>query len=162
LLVFYTNLVYGMSPDCHQTVERVNVADSNYAPFQPNSSGNGRVLAMLRQMVIDEQDEAKGVLWLLRGCPRRWFASGRSIVVEDAPTLFGSMTRLRTQATERSITVEFDVPSARPLRQVGLAVRHPGRLQPRSVTVNGHPAAMRGEMILLDAPTGNVRVVCRY
>jgi hypothetical protein len=45
---------------------------------------------------------------------------------------------------------------------VGLAVRHPGRLQPRSVTVNGHPVAMQHELILLDAPTGNVRVVCRY
>jgi len=162
LLVFYTNLVYGMSPDCHQTVERVNIAESNYAPFQPNSSGNGRVLAMLRQMVIDEQDEARGILWLLRGCPRRWFASGRSIEVDDAPTLFGPMARLRTQATERSITIEFDVPSTRPLRQVGLAVRHPGRLRPRSVTVNGPPAAIRDELILLDAPTGNVRVVCSY
>ena len=95
LLVLYSSLVYGMSEDMYETVERVNIADSNYAPFQPNSSGNGRVLAMLRRMVIDEQDEAKGTLWLLRGCPRRWFAPGKSISVSDAPTVFGKMA-LRT------------------------------------------------------------------
>ena len=91
LLAFYTNLAYGTSPDLYQTVERVNVLDSNYSPFQPNSSANGRILSAMRRMVIDEQDEAQGVLWLLRACPRRWFAAGKSVSATDAPTLFGKM-----------------------------------------------------------------------
>jgi hypothetical protein len=62
-----------LSEDMFETSERVHTADSNYAPFQPGSSGNSRVLTILRRMVIGEQDEAKGTLWLLRVSQRRWF-----------------------------------------------------------------------------------------
>ena len=161
LLVFYTNLVYGMSPDCYQTVERVNLADSNYAPFQPNSSGNGRVLAMMRRMVIDEQDEEKGILWLLRGCPRCWFAPGKSILVRDAPTLFGKMA-LCTQSTATTVIVDVDLPVQRPPSQVRLVVRHAQRQKPKAVMVNGKPASSQDETITLPALAGHVRVVCTY
>ncbi len=110
LLVLYSSLVYGMSEDMYETVERVNIAEPNYSPFQPNSSGNGRVLIMLRRMVIDEQDEADGKLWLLRGCPRRWFAPGKSISFSDAPTVFGK-TALRTACTDHTITIDIDSPA---------------------------------------------------
>jgi hypothetical protein len=161
LLVFYANLVYGMSPDCYQTVERVNLAERNYAPFQPNSSGNGRVLAMMRRTVIDEQDGEPGELWLLRGCPRRWFAPGKSILVGNAPTLFGKMS-LRTECTAATVTVDVDLPGERPLRRVCLAVRRPGRQKPKSVTVNGKPASFQDEIIALTAPPAHIRVVCAY
>ena len=136
LLVLYSSLVYAMSEDCHETVERVNTADSNFAPFQPNSSGNGLVLTMLRRIVIDEQDEAKGTLWLLRGCPRRWFAPGKSISVSDAPTVFGK-TALRTTCTDRTITIDIDSPADPALKQLCVAVRHPTHQKPKKVTVNG-------------------------
>ncbi|NIA14290.1 MAG: hypothetical protein GWP08_09420, partial [Nitrospiraceae bacterium] len=101
LLLFYSTLVYGLSHDCYQTVERIHVWDPNYAPFQPNASGNGRLLDMMKRMVIDEQEP--GVLWLLRGCPRRWFAEGQEISVEDAPTLYGKMG-LKTSVTGNALT----------------------------------------------------------
>ena len=44
--------VYGMSADLHQTVERVDVDDSNYCRFRANASGNGRVLDMMRRVVL--------------------------------------------------------------------------------------------------------------
>ena len=148
-------------PNCYQTVERVNLADRNYAPFQPNSSGNGWVLAMMRRMVIDEQDEEKGILWLLRGCPRRWFAPGKRILVEDAPTLFGKMA-LRTQSTGTTVTVDVDLSGERPPAQVCLAVRHAQRQKPKAVTVIGKPTSSQDETITLSAPSGHVRVVCTY
>ncbi len=161
LLVFYSSLVYGMSEDCHETVERVNVADSNYAPFQPNSSGNGLVLTMLRRMMIDEQDEAKGTLWLLRGCPRRWFAPGKSIYIADAPTLFGKMA-LRTTSTERDITIDIDPPPDPALKQLRVAVRHPASRKPAKITINGSPAVLEGEILTLPSPFGRLRIVAEY
>ena len=161
LLVFYTNLVYGMSADCYETVERVNLEDANYAPFQPNSSGNGRVLAMIRRLVIDEQDEQQGVLWLLRGCPRRWFAVGKSIVVADAPTLFGKMA-IRTHSTGDTVTVDLNPPTARPPRQVNVVVRHPGGQPPKKVEVTGGQAKVDGEVLRLSGLTGKVRIICTY
>jgi len=159
--VLYSSLVYGMSEDCHETVERVNLVDANYSPFQPNSSGNGRVLAMLRRIVIDEQDEAQGKLRLLRGAPPRWFAPGKSISFSDAPTVFGK-TALRTTCTDHAITIDVDSPTDPALKQLCVAVRHPARQKPRKVTVNGANATMDGEIVTVNAPTGHLRIVAEY
>jgi hypothetical protein len=161
LLVLYSSLVYAMSEDMFETVERVNLADSNFAPFQPNSSGNGLVLTMLRRIVLDEQDEAQGKLWLLRGCPRRWFAPGKSISVSDAPTVFGKMA-LQTTCTDRAITIDIDPPADSALKQLYVAVRHPTRQKLSKVTVNGTATTIENEIVTINAPAGHLRIVAEY
>lgn len=161
LLVFYSNLVYGMSPDLYETVERVNLADSNYAPLSPNASSNGRALGMIRRTVIDEQDETQGVLWLLRGCPHRWFAPGKSIEVRDAPTVFGKIA-FKTTCTDRTIILDIDAPTDPALKRLGIAIRHPQKRSPAKVTVNGANAVMTGEIVTVSAPAVRVRVVAEY
>lgn len=159
ILVFYSNLVYGLSNDCYQTVERIHVSDANYAPFQPNASGNGRMIDMFRRMVIDEQEP--GVIWLLRGCPRRWFAAGQSITVEDAPTLCGVMG-LRVQSEAARVTIDVDAPDREPPSEFRLVVRRPGQAQPTRVTVNGAETSIDNETIILPRPAGHLQVVCAY
>ena len=159
LLTFYSAAVYGMSNDCYQTVERNNMEDGNYAPFQPNSSGNGRLIDMLRRMVIDEQEP--GNLWLLRGCPSRWFAPGKEIVVTDAPTLFGKMA-VRTKSNEKTIVVDIDAPDREPPDEIRLVVRHPDRKPPTGVTVNGKEAQVDDDVIVLRKPIGRFKIVCIY
>lgn len=159
LLVLYSNLAYGLSQDCYQTVERIHVSDANYAPFQPNASGNGRLLDMLRRMVIDDQDQ--GVLWLLRGCPRRWFVSGQSISIENAPTYYGKMA-LRTQASEKAVVIDIDPPAGGAPVELRVVLRHPSRNAPQMVTVNGEPAVMEMETVVLSQPQGHQQVVCQY
>ena len=159
LLVFYSNLFYGLSHDTYQTCERIDIRDGNYAPFQPNASGNGRTLDMLRRMVVDEQEP--NVIWLLRGCPRRWFAPGQSILVRDAPTCFGKLS-LRTDADANRVTVGIDSPDREAPGQINLVIRHPQRITPRSVTVNGRRTTANGETIPLLASRGHLRVVCDY
>jgi hypothetical protein len=161
LLVFYNSLVYGVTPDLFETLERVNVADSNYAPLQPNASSNGRVLSMIRRLVIDEQDEARGTLWLLRGCPRRWFAPGKSVSLRDAPTLFGK-TALRTACTDRAVTVDVDVPADPALKRLCVAVRHPTRRQPSRVMVNGVTTAIENEIVTVEDPSGHLQITAEY
>lgn len=161
LLVFYSALAYGMSPDMFETVERVCVSDSNYAPLSPNASSNGRALSMLRRIVIDEQDETKGKLWLLRGCPRRWFGPGKSISVSDAPTVFGK-TALRTTCTDHTITIDIDSPTDPALKQLCVAVRHPTRQKPKKVTINGANATMEDEIVTVNAPAGHLQIVAEY
>jgi hypothetical protein len=161
LLVLYGSLVYAMSEDMFETVERVNIADSNFSPFQPNSSGNGLVLTMLRRLVIDEQDEAKGTLWLLRGCPRRWFAPGKTIEVADAPTVFGK-TAIRTTCTERTIAIDIDVPTDPSLKKMCVAIRHPDRKTPKKVAVNGTPVSFKNETATIPAPAGHLKITAEY
>ena len=71
----------------------------------------------MRRMVIDEQDEAQGVLWLLRACPRRWFAPGKSVSAIDAPTLFGKMA-VKTAVTGNAIVIDIDSPVVRPIKEL--------------------------------------------
>ena len=112
-------------------------------------------------MVIDEQDEAQGVLWLLRACPRRWFAAGKSVSAADAPTLFGKMA-VKTTATDDAITIDIDPPAARPLKELRVALRHPSRRKPNEVTVNGKAVAVGGELLTIPNPSGHLRFVARY
>lgn len=159
LLVFYTNLVYSMSQDCYQTVERIKLDQPNFSPFQQNASGNGRIIEMCRRMVIDEQDA--DTLWLLRGCPRRWFAPGKTIAVENAPTRFGKMA-IHTQSDGRTIRVEIEAPAWEPPRQMRVAVRHPERRALKSATANGQQCSVEGDAVILPSPRGKLKLVCTF
>lgn len=160
LLVFYTNLIYSMSQDCHQTVERINLEEANYSPFQQNASGNGRMIEMCRRMVIDEQEA--GVLWLLRGCPRRWFASGKKIVVNDAPTLFGPMS-LATHRAGNEVVVEIDPPRWQLPRELRVVVRHPERKPLVMATIDDEECEIRQETVVIKEPgRARFRLVCRF
>jgi hypothetical protein len=116
---------------------------------------------MMRRMIIDEQEAAAGRLWLLRGCPRRWFAAGKSIAVAKAPTLFGPMA-LRMHSLGGTITVDVDLPVLDPPKEIRLVVRHPERKAIAGATVNGQTAKIDGETIVLRSASGRVRVVCTY
>jgi hypothetical protein len=161
LLVFNSALAYGLSNDTYQAVERIDAGDPNYCPLQPNASANGRYIEMMRRMVIDEQDADEGILWLLRGCPRQWFAVGESVVVESAPTLFGVMS-LRMSASGNETVVDITCPDRRPPGEMRLALRHPRHESPKSVTVDGEPVACKDETVSIQGKSGRIRVVCAY
>lgn len=161
LLVFYSNLVYGRSNDTYQTSERFRLDNPNFSAFQPNASGNGRMLDMMRRMLIDEQDAAEGTLWLFRGCPHRWFATGQTIAFKKAPTLFGELAAV-TRSDGNTITVDLDAPAWQPSKKVILVLRHPEHKAIRVAMVNGKETATMGETVGLAAPAGRVRIVCKY
>lgn len=161
LLVFNSNFAYCMSNDTYQAVERIDAGDPTFCPLQPNASGHGRLIEMMRRMVIDEQDADNGVLWLLRGCPRRWFADGKTIAVENAPTLFGKMG-FTTTSTRSTITIDIDCPNRQPVNQLKLVVRHPDNRTMLGATVNGSAVAHSGEIITIAGAQGHLRVVCSY
>jgi hypothetical protein len=158
LLVLYCNLLYGMAHDTLQTTERFHWDDANFSPLQPNASGNGRDINMLRRMVIDEQDAGK--LWLLRGCPRRWFAPGQSISVENAPTLFGTMA-IRSKASKRNITIDVDPPARDMPEAMTLLIRCPTNRTVKVVTINGKKAAFSNESVVLPREKGPFHVVAK-
>jgi len=162
LLVFNSNLAYCLSSDAYQAVERIDAGDPGFCPLQPNASGQGRLIEMMRRMVIDEQDSDKGILWLLRGCPRQWFAKGKSIIVKNAPTLFGKMALTSTAATSDTISIEVDCPDREPVSHLKLVVRHPDRKTMIQATVNGSVIAHSGEIIDIANAQGHLRVVCKY
>jgi len=153
-LVFTSNLAYTLSHDCYQTVERIDLYESNFAPFQPNPSGNGRLLDMFKRTVVDEQDPR--TLWFLRGCPRAWLAPGQSVCASDVPTAFGTVG-VESRSTDGVVVVRVDPPAQWPPDGVRIVVRRPGGGRWGRVTVNGHRAELEDGI-----ETVRVRRACRH
>jgi hypothetical protein len=93
----------------------------DYKDSEPLSSGPGIMLSDLRDMLVCEQrgalDEVDGGLTLLRGAPAAWLVDGADIVVEDAPTAYGTL-RYRVHCEldrRRRITVSMQLDSREPV-----------------------------------------------
>ena len=64
-----TNLRYGITPDAFQVQERFSRRNPAFTPWQPNASGNGRILEMMLNCLYFEHD---GMATLLGGVPFPW------------------------------------------------------------------------------------------
>ena len=68
------NLKYGMTQDAYQVQERFSRSKPAFTPWQPNGSGNGRILEMMLNSFYFETD--KGVT-LLGGIPFQWLLKNK-------------------------------------------------------------------------------------
>lgn len=85
-MTLQTCLKYGMSHDAHQTQERFNLRNPAFAPWQPNGSGNGRIIdMMLNALYFENKDEVT----ILGGVPFEYLISNRITTVNNLYTLTG-------------------------------------------------------------------------
>lgn len=82
---------YGMSQDTFQTQERFSRRDSAYTCWQPNGSGNGRLLDMiLRSFYFEYRDKARGeVAVILGGMPYAWLVDNETTALRNLRTRRG-------------------------------------------------------------------------
>jgi hypothetical protein len=87
-------------------------------------------------LVLEDSDEDR--LYLAKGVPRLWVASGKKIGVERAPTRWGKVSfGLQTSAQTKSLQGHIEFLGAKVPQEVHMKVRLPSRANLRSVTVNG-------------------------
>ena len=84
-----------------------------YCP--PNSAASAHVLAMLRNMLVqdwDLDDDGKPeTLRLAFATPRRWLEDGKKIRVERVPTAFGPVSvKLESRLSEGKVIADADLP----------------------------------------------------
>lgn len=89
LRVFYMTLAYATSRDLHIVHERYCPQLRWLLPWQPNGSGNGRVLEMILNALAFEKGDA---MCLFYGAPDAWFTAGKPIGVSDLHTSFGTLS----------------------------------------------------------------------
>ncbi|HUT33664.1 MAG TPA: hypothetical protein VNE39_09305 [Planctomycetota bacterium] len=89
LRYFYMTLAYGTSRDVHLVHERFCPQLPWLLPWQPNASGNGRVLEMILNTLVFEKGDA---LCLLYGAPDAWFAAKQPLGVTGLHTSFGAFS----------------------------------------------------------------------
>lgn len=100
---------------------------------------------LVRWMLVLE-DSDQNVLYLAKGVPRAWLASGKPIGIENAPTRWGRVTlQLLAEPSARSIAGKILLAAPGKPSQVQLRLRLPLQYALSQVTVNGHNAELTGK-----------------
>lgn len=106
-------------------------------------------------LVFEDSDEDK--LYLAKGLPRDWVASGKEIRIDQAPTRWGRISfkmAANPSAKNASATVELARPGAP--KELQVKFRLPAQNTLQKVTVNGKPATLGGpHNDVAIFPTGN-------
>jgi hypothetical protein len=99
------------------------------------TSDESRFVMWLRQLLIWENGDR---LWLARATPQEWLEDGKTIRVERAKTIFGTVSMvIRSKIAKERILVQVSLPKRNPPAEVWLRLRHPQRKKPQRVSVNG-------------------------
>lgn len=99
------------------------------------TSDESRFVMWLRQLLLWENDNQ---LWLGRATPREWLEDGKTIRIERAKTIFGTVSMvIRSEAAKGRILAELSLPKRNPPSEVWLRLRHPQGKHPRRVSING-------------------------
>ena len=111
---------------------------------------------LVRWMLVLEDSDADR-LYLGRGIPRAWFATGRPVQIESAPTRWGDVSfSLRADIASKRVNGNVLLTGKRPPREIEVRFRLPQGSLLQRPTVNGRPArvAAGGQTILIPPGSG--------
>lgn len=109
------NLGFGMTQDAFQVQERFSLHDPAFTPWQPNGSGNGRILEMMLNSLFFEHD---GVATLLGGMPWTWLRRNGTTRLEGLHTPRGRLSLEATMVDARHcrLVLGADAPGVLPTK----------------------------------------------
>jgi hypothetical protein len=94
-------------------------------------------------LVLEDSDEDR--LYLAKGLPREWVASGKEIRIEQAPTRWGKVTfSLVTKLSSKSIIGQVELGGATAPKELHFKLRLPAQDSLKTVAVNGEPVTLGG------------------
>lgn len=99
---------------------------------------------MVRWMlVLEDSDEDR--LYLGRGLPRDWVASGQPVKIEQAPTRWGRVNfHLANKPAAKTVTATVDLARGAAPKELHVKLRMPVANAVKTATVNGRPAQLGG------------------
>lgn len=179
LLGFYAFQVFNMEHNCFTSREQNIVYSSDYHLRQsipvidwsdplPCSAAVG--LLLLRHLLVTEETRGSGdytgKLLLLHGAPRRWYAAGNAIRIENAVTFFGKVTFSAVFSHDlRSCRADIKMTADSRCSAIRIRLRHPGGKPMKSATINGGNAVtydVQDEIVEIPSPRGETNVVAEY
>jgi len=94
-------------------------------------------------LVLEDSDEDR--LYLAKGLPRDWVASGEEIRIQGAPTRWGRVDfRMRSQPAENQVAARVELSRAGAPRELHVKFRMLSSQTLRGAKVNGRPATSSG------------------
>jgi len=99
---------------------------------------------LVRWMLVLEDSDAE-ILYLAKGVPQEWVASGKPIQIQKAPTRWGRVSfSLITKREDKSVTGRVELTGAETPKELHFKLRLPTRMVLERVTVNGETASLGG------------------
>jgi hypothetical protein len=99
------------------------------------TSDESRFVIWLRQLLLWENGDQ---LWLARATPQGWLEDGKTIRIERAKTLFGTVSMvIRSEVGKGRILARISLPKHKPPSEIWLRLRHPQGKQSQRVSING-------------------------
>lgn len=100
-------------------------------------------LLMRWMLVLEDSDEDR--LYLAKGVPREWLASGKPIEIAKAPTRWGRVSfNLGIKPGAKAIVGHIELSGSKVPQEVHLKLRVPQRFAFQKITVNGEAASLTG------------------
>jgi hypothetical protein len=94
-------------------------------------------------LAIEDHDEDR--LYLAKGVPRAWVASGKPIRIDRAPTRWGRVNlNLQNRPQLKSVVATVELASAGSPKELHVKLRMPLANAVKTATVNGKPATIGG------------------
>jgi hypothetical protein len=94
-------------------------------------------------LVLEDSDEDR--LYLAKGVPRDWVASGKEITIQQAPTRWGRVDfYLQARPEKKNIVARVELSRAGSPRELQVKFRLPASHTLKAATVNGKPAGFSG------------------
>jgi hypothetical protein len=166
LVSFYGKLAQGLTRDTYIGAEGTSIQPLDsfgrqmYLP--PNTTSGANFLQQLRYLLIQDWDlhdtGRPDTLRLLFATPRTWLSDGKSIIVRNAPTTFGTLSMtVHSQLQRGEISADLDLPDHVP-QQIYLRLRLPDGHKLLAASAGGRDLKINGETIDLAGASGHVNV----
>ncbi|MFC5406223.1 hypothetical protein [Cohnella soli] len=107
LRYFYSTMAFSTTLDTHHVQERFCPQLPWLSPWQPNGSGNGRVMEMILNSLYLLEDRA---LKLLPCAPAEWLEIGKRIEVNRVETYLGELSFTVTRSSLQTVNIEIQPP----------------------------------------------------
>jgi len=123
----------------------------------PTNYAGAEYLLLLRDMLLFEDDE---LLWITPCLPKAWLADGETVSIQEAPTLWGSLSfTITSHASDAMVELVLDPQGGEPPAGYCWRLRLPTGV-PVSAEVDGRPS-LGLEDGAVTFPAGSRRVVVR-
>jgi hypothetical protein len=150
---FYTLLAAGIA---HGTYTTTEWGDNT----QPHIHSISSVLRMFRTMLVQERN---GALILLQGTPRDWLSSGKTIVIDAAPTWYGPVSLKTTSELDGGrLSIELTIPERIEHTPVRIRLRLPAGYRLEGAKADGRALKIEDlEWLVVQGLRGRVRIDIR-
>ncbi|MDI4647465.1 hypothetical protein [Cohnella hashimotonis] len=126
LRYFYSTMAFSTTLDTNHVHERFSPQLPWLSPWQPNGSGNGRIMEMiLNTMYILEGNR----LYLLPSAPAEWLEVGKSVRASRLGTVFGPLSLSVSRSAATKIEIDLALPSGIESLSVSLYLNDGYRIQ---------------------------------